>query len=79
MTKSWFKPACLSFENGNAAHDAKEALRRILFVVFGFHDFFATVKTVRADVVTQVSFASYWLNCDCWTCQKVVRTVHTAF
>jgi hypothetical protein len=37
-----------------------------------------TVKTVGADVVTQMGFASGWLYCNAWRDQSIVRTVHTA-
>jgi hypothetical protein len=51
---------------------------RRLLVVLGLEDFTATVKTVRADVVTQVRFTGGWLDAQLWRDQEVVRTVHTA-
>jgi hypothetical protein len=51
---------------------------RVLLVVFGLQHFAATVETVRADVVTQVSLTSRWLNSQRRRSQKVVCTMHTA-
>ncbi len=39
----------------------------------------AAVKTVGADVVTQMCFASCWLDSDTWHVQRIVRTVHATF
>ena len=50
-----------------------------LFVVFGFHHFFTTIKAIWADVVAQVNLTSYWLNRSCRASDEVVRAVHTAF
>jgi hypothetical protein len=46
-----------------------------LFVVFGFEHFATTVKTVGADVVTQVHFTVRCCGQGC-AGQGVVRTVH---
>jgi hypothetical protein len=45
---------------------------------FGFQHFATTVKTVGADVMTQMHFASSGFNCDAGNGQSIVRTVHTA-
>jgi hypothetical protein len=44
----------------------------------GFDHLAATVKAVRAYVVTQMGFASGWLYCNAWGNQSIVRAVHTA-
>jgi len=65
----------------NAAHFTArrvlklDALMQRLFA-FSWHHFTATVETVWAHVMTQMYFASRWLNCQWWVCQKVVGTVH---
>jgi hypothetical protein len=51
---------------------------RRLLVVLGLENFTATVKTVRADVVTQVRFTGGWLDTELRRDQKVVRAVHAA-
>jgi hypothetical protein len=45
---------------------------------FGFDHLATTVKTVGADVVTQMGFARGGLYCDAWGDQGIVCTVHTA-
>jgi hypothetical protein len=50
-----------------------------LFVVLGFQNLAPTVKTVRADMVTQVDFAGGWFHCGCRRLKGGVRIVHTAF
>jgi len=50
-----------------------------LFVVFGLEDLFATVKTVRTNVVTHVRLTTGRLNRQLGRDQKIVRTVHAAF
>ena len=55
-----------------------EKTRRRLLVVLGLQYFTTTVKTVRADVVTQVRLARRWLDTQLWSNQEIVRTVHTA-
>lgn len=66
----------LSIAKNNECHRKKSCR---LFVVFGFHHFFTTVKAIWADVVAQVNLTSYRLNCRCRTSDEVVRAVHTAF
>jgi hypothetical protein len=66
----------------NAAHfSARRVLKLVAFMqrlfAFCWHHFTATVKTVRAYVMTQMYFTSRWLNRQWWVCQKVVGTVHT--
>ena len=53
-------------------------LRRRLLVVLGLENFAATVKAVRADVVTQVRFTGRWLDAQLRSNQEIVRTVHAA-
>jgi hypothetical protein len=66
----------------NAAHFTArrvlklDALMQRLFA-FCWHHFTATVKTVRAHVMTQMYFTSRWLNRQRWVSQKVVGAVHT--
>jgi hypothetical protein len=52
--------------------------KRRLLVVFGLDDFATTVETVRADVVTQVRFASGRLDSQVRGDEEIVRTVHAA-
>jgi hypothetical protein len=52
--------------------------RRRLLVVLGLQYFTTTVKTVRADVVTQVRLTSRRLDTQLWGNQEIVRTVHAA-
>lgn len=49
-----------------------------LLVVLGLENFATTIEAVRADMVTQMCFASGWLNTQLRRDQKIVRTVHTA-
>jgi hypothetical protein len=44
----------------------------------GLQHLATTVKTGRADVVTQMGFAGGRLNSNTWHNQGIVRTVHTA-
>jgi len=46
---------------------------------FRLDDFAAPIEASRADVVTQMSFASGCLNRDTWHNQRIVGTMHTAF
>jgi len=61
----------------------EDALRRTgfasdeLFVVLGLHDLAATIKTVRADVVTQMHLTRGRLDSGGRRGQKLVRAVHT--
>ena len=49
-----------------------------LFVVLCLQHFAATIKAVRADMVTQMCFASGRLDSQLRSNQKVVRTMHAA-
>lgn len=51
---------------------------RRLFVVLGLQHFTAAIKTVRADVMTQVGFTGRRFNGRSRSNQKIVRTVHAA-
>jgi hypothetical protein len=44
----------------------------------GFDHLTATIKAVRANVVTQMGFAGGGLYCNAWCDQGIVRAVHTA-
>jgi hypothetical protein len=60
------------------AQPANYRLAGRLLSRLGFDHLTATVKTVRADVVTQMGFASGWLYGNAWCDQSIVRAVHTA-
>jgi hypothetical protein len=47
-------------------------------IVFGLNDFFAAIKTIRADMVTQVRFSRRRLGCQRFGHEKIMRTVHAA-
>jgi hypothetical protein len=46
-------------------------------VALGLDYLLTAVKAGRADVVTQMSLARGWLNCDCRVGQKIMGAVHT--
>ena len=49
-----------------------------LFVVLGLEDLAATIKAVRADMVTQMGFARGRLDGNRCRREEIVRTMHTA-
>jgi hypothetical protein len=50
-----------------------------LSVDFGLHNLAATVKAGRADVVTQVRFASGGLHSGTRNVERIMRAMHAAF
>jgi hypothetical protein len=69
-----------SFSRLAASSDSSPRLWLNLFssIRFVFEHLAATVKAIRADVVTQMRFASGWLYSNTWHVKRIVRTVHTA-